>query len=300
MQTQVFENSVQATNSAAIVNSIDASMFDDVQFTTLPSTKANVATLKPLAVFDKAKEVDAIVAAADILKNEHENYEKQFVEGGRKALYSLLAKIYALAIQINNSDYVDTILKELRTKLTLRGVRTQKNSNAVTMLVKWVVGVNRQTAHNYSNALQAAFKDNVSAQELSEYFTKRGGLQAAKTEGARKNKNEKNEMSKELERYISNVDKNSSLYENTSIKWTEKIVGDSGSLMMMILGHSSGGGQMQGLRAFYLSDSAYAKIRKILVDEYFQGKTVEDVARIVDKEQQYQEQIVRAKEGIAQ
>lgn len=283
MQTQIFETSVQATNSTAIVNSIDASMFDDVKFTTLPSTTANVATLKPLAIFDKAKEVEAIVSAADILKNEHDDYERQFVEGGRKALYSLLAKIYALAIQINNSDYVDTILKELRTRLTLRSVRTQKNSNAVTMLVKWVVGVNRQTAHNYSNALQAAFNDNVSAQELSEYFVKRGGLHAAKTEGLKKNNDTRNKLSKELDRYITNADKNHGAYKNTKITWTEHIFGEEITDMMMILGHSNGGG-MNGLRAFYLSSTAYEKICNILVDEYFKGLTVDAMSSAIDKE----------------
>lgn len=284
METSVFNTTSTASSSASIVNSIDASQLDKIAFTTLPSTRGNAAALRPLAVFDKEKEVNAIVAAADALKIEHEAYENQYVEGGRKALYSLLAKIYALAIQVNNSDYVDSILKALRNKLTYRNVRVQKNTNAVTVLVKWVVGVNRQTAHNYSKALQTAFNDNISAEEFSDYFTKRGGLQAAKAKGAKKTEDVKKLISQQVERYIENADKNHELYENTKIKWTEIVLGDRGAEMMMILGHSNGGGSMNGLRAFYLSDNSYKKICRIIGDEIFNAKTVDAVALAVDKE----------------
>jgi hypothetical protein len=283
-QSSMFPSVTHKVNSMS-VNSIDAQAKDKISFTQLPSNKIDAATMKPSALFEKDKVIESIVNAADALKIEHDNYEKQFVEGGRMALYAVLSKIYALAIQINFSDYCDQILKELRNQLSLnKKIKVQKNSHAITMLVRWVVGANRQTAHNYSKALQAAFSDDIAAENLSEYFVKRGGLQSIKSEVQKKNNEAKDAMVSEFDRFLSNADKYNKNYSDTKIDWTEEVYGDKSSTKMMILGESWGGGKMQGYRAFTVSAEAYKKICKILADEVFKDQSIEAVSKFIDAE----------------
>lgn len=275
------------------VNTFDVSAKDKISFAQLPSNKIDAATLKPMAVFEKNKEILAIVNAAEAITIEHDNYQTQFVEGGRKALYEVLSKIYALALQVNISDYRDSILKELRNQLSLKKkIKTQKNSNSITMLVRWVVGANRQTAHNYSKALLAAFNENIAANDLSKYFIKRGGLQSVKSETQKKNSEIKNSVNSEFERFVSNADKNHKKYSNTRIEWTEEVYGDKSSTRMMILGESSGGGKMQGYRAFTVSADTYKKICKILADEVFKNQSIEAVSKFIDAESENIKQLV--------
>lgn len=276
--------SIAFNANIASVNNFDTIVKDKISFTKLPSTKAEVATLKPLAVFDKAKEVEAIVVAADALAVEHNNYEQQYVEGGRKALYAVLAKIYALALQVNISDYSDSILKELRNKLSLRGVRMQKNSNAIALIARLVVGVNRQTAHNYSVALQAAFNDNIAAADLSDYLTKRGGMQAAKSVVKKQIATENDKKYEEFKLFMRNADVHHAAYKNTHIEWKNKVFGLEYSDNMIIMGISEGGGKMQGYRAFYISNEAQAKINRIISDEWFKNVSAEEVAKGIEKE----------------
>lgn len=280
------------------VNTFDAELKDKISFTQLPSNKIDAATLQPMAVFEKDKEIAAIVNAAEAITTEHDNYQTQFVEGGRKALYEVLSKIYALALQINISDYRDSILKELRNQLSLKKkIKTQKNSNAITMLVRWVVGANRQTAHNYSKALQAAFNDNITAQNISAYFTDRGGLQSVKSDGQKKVNEAKVAISNEFERFVQNVDKNFKGYSNTKVEWTEEIYGEATTTEMMILGAWGGGSNFTGYRAFHLSKDAYHKICNILASEVFKNQSIEVVSEFIDNESKSHYEIARSKEN---
>lgn len=284
--------------TSTTVNNFDAAVKNQISFTQLPSNNIDAATLKPMAIFDKDKEIAAIVNAAESITIEHDNYQTQFVEGGRKALYEVLSKIYALAIQINISDYRDSILKELRNQLSLKkNIKTQKNSNALTMLVRWVVGANRQTAHNYSKALQAAFNDNITAANLSAYFTDRGGLQSVKSEGQKKVNEAKEAINNEFEHFVKNVDRNMKGYSNTKIEWTEEIYGDDTTGEMMILGHWSGSSMFTGYRAFHLSKDAYHKICKILAAEVFKNQSIETVSQFIDDESKLHYEIAQTKQN---
>ena len=280
------------------VNTFDVSPKDKISFAQLPSNKIDAATLQPMAVFEKDKEISAIVNAAEAITTEHDNYQTQFVEGGRKALYEVLSKIYALALQVNISDYRDSILKELRNQLSLKKkIKTQKNSNAITMLVRWVVGANRQTAHNYSKALQAAFNDNITAANISAYFTERGGLQSVKSEGQKKTNEAKDAINSEFERFVQNVDSGYKGYSNTKIEWTEEIYGEGTTGEMMILGHWSGSSMFTGYRAFHLSKDAYHKICKILAAEVFKNQSIEAVSEFIDAESKLHYEIAKTKQN---
>ena len=251
----------------------------------LSSVKKDAAKLKPNDLIEKEQEIAAIVQAVKVLENEHASYVDEFVTRGNQALYAVLSKIYALAVQINHSDNKDSILKNLRNVMSLqKKIKTQKISTALTMIVRWVVGGSRQLAHTYSKALDAAYKDNIAAEELAAYFTKQGGLNNA----SKRNGEQKTVVStvreSEFSQFMRTADTCSKGFQNTKIKWTEEVFMDNTSGHAMILGHNSGGGDIHGYRAFNLSNDAFKKISKILADEMFKTKREDEISEWVKQE----------------
>jgi hypothetical protein len=251
----------------------------------LPSVKQDAAKLKPNAVNEKEQEIAAIVNAAKLLESEHASYVDEFVTRGNQALYAVLTKIYSLAVQINLSDNRDSIIKSLRNVMSLqKKIKTQKNSTALTLLVRWIVGGSRQLAFTYSRALDAAYKDNIAVDELAAYFTKLGGLNKVCKQD---NKNEvvkNDEKLTHFNRFVKNADVHSRGYQNTKIVWTEEVYGAVTSDFSIVVAHNNGGGHFHGLRAFNVSNDAYKKICKILSDEEFKNKKTEEVEAWVKEE----------------
>jgi len=64
----------------------------------------------------------------------------------------------------------------MRDDLKDRDIKTQSNTPAMTILIKYVVGADRQTAANYSRVLTIAMQDKVPVEELAEYISRRGGI----------------------------------------------------------------------------------------------------------------------------
>jgi hypothetical protein len=251
----------------------------------LSSVKKDAAKLKPNDLIEKEQEIASIVQAVKVLENEHASYVDEFVTRGNQALYAVLSKIYALAVQINHSDNKDSILKSLRNVMSLqKKIKTQKNSTALTMIVRWVVGGSRQLAHTYSKALDAAYKDNIAAEELAVYFTKQGGLNNASKRNGEQKSVVNTVRESEFSQFMRTADTCSKGFQNTKIKWTEEVFMDNTSGHAMILGHNSGGGDIHGYRAFNLSNGVFKKISKILADEMFKAKREDEISAWVKKE----------------
>lgn len=277
------------TNESDIVNNFDTTSsvpsINVESFIQLSSVKKDAAKLKPNDLIEKEQEIALIVQAVKVLESEHASYVDEFVTRGNQALYGVLAKIYALAVQINHSDNKDSILKNLRNVMSLqKKIKTQKNSTALTMIIRWVVGGSRQLAHTYSKALEAAYKDNIAAEELAVYFTKQGGLNNASKRNGEQKENVSTVRTSEFNNFMRTADTCYKGFKNTNIKWTEEIFMNNSSGLTMIIGHNKGNGNIQGYRAFNLSKEAYNKISKILAEEMFKSKREDEISEWVKKE----------------
>ena len=272
---QFANKTVTVTTKDSTVNKFDAtSMSVPESYIQLSSVKQDASKLKPNAVNEKEKEVAAIVQAVNILESEHSLYVDHYITRGNQSLYAVLAKIYVLAVQINHSDNKDSIIKSLKNAMSLqKKIKTQKNSTALTLLVRWVVGGSRQLAHTYSKALSAAYEDNVSADELAAYFIKQGGIKNSTKRNTEQKSDASNLHETNFKSFMRTADTQHQNYQNTKIKWTEEVFGRY-SDHVMILGFNNGGGNIQGYRAFCVSKDAHKKISKILAGDLF--KTMRD------------------------
>jgi hypothetical protein len=238
--------------------------------------------LKPSHIFEKDKEIAGVIDFIKSLEKEHENYKEMFVTRGNQALYALLSKIYALAIQIDMSDNKESILKSIRNAMSLqKNIKTQKNSTALTMIVRWIVGGSRQLAHSYSKALEAAYNDNISTSEIVSYFSD-GGLNKAKKKCGEQRAEKFESCSAAFKQFMYTADSCHDVFENTKISWTEEIFMDNTSGNMIILGVQETYSQIQGYRAFNLSTDAYNKICKIISNELFKNMRDDEISAWVE------------------
>lgn len=125
--------------------------------------------------------VTKLVQKLDDLVVERENYEANELLRSNKRLYELLSSVLALYYEAITSE---TVLKEtivrVRARLSERNIRTQKNSPALTLFVRYTFNTDRQRALNYSRSLLAAVQAKIPSEQFAAFVTERGGVEECK------------------------------------------------------------------------------------------------------------------------
>lgn len=131
------------------------------------------------------KIVKTLIGQADDLAREHEEFNDRYIISGRKALYELLGKIYALAEQLDccndREDQVAILRKVLSEKY---GIRTQENTSDTTVLVRYITQADRKTAHVYSRAIETARLNKIDSYKFAGYVEQAGGVERIRADNA--------------------------------------------------------------------------------------------------------------------
>lgn len=127
----------------------------------------------------------SLIGQAEDLAAQHELFTEQYVIGGRRALYDLLAKIYVLVERfdqtIDKADLIKMVRKNLQEQY---GIKTQDNTSATTVLVRYITRADRKTAHVYSRAIEAAQANSVKTDDFVAYIERSGGIERIRAIGA--------------------------------------------------------------------------------------------------------------------
>ena len=95
-----------------------------------------------------------LLAQAMDLAEAHNEFHTQYVIGGRKALYEMLANIMRFTLEVNTSTEKDALLKSIRHELQNQyNIKTQANSSTTAILVKYITRADRKTTHVYWGAI---------------------------------------------------------------------------------------------------------------------------------------------------
>ena len=106
-------------------------------------------------------------------------YETEFLARGHQALYELLASMYSLALRIESSAHAGLVVEAIRKDLKeAHGLTIQSNSTPMAAVVRYVVRSDKAAASRYTKVLQVAREEDLSATELPDYITRRGGISA--------------------------------------------------------------------------------------------------------------------------
>lgn len=137
-----------------------------------------------------------LIGQADDLAKEHEYFNEHYMVGGRKALYDLLGKIYGLSEQLEASADKDELVKGMRFDLLKQHkIRTQANSSATAVLVRYITRADRKNVHVYARAIEVAKSKGISAQALPNFLQDHGGIEQIRSEAAVKDQLTSNEES---------------------------------------------------------------------------------------------------------
>jgi hypothetical protein len=131
------------------------------------------------------KVVNTLIGQADALAKEHRDFFDGYIVAGRKALYDLLGKIYALSEQLNAAVDREDQINFLKVALASQcGIRTQENTSDTTVLVRYITRADRKTAHVYSRAIEAARANAIASSDFSQYVEKAGGIERIRSDAA--------------------------------------------------------------------------------------------------------------------
>lgn len=126
-----------------------------------------------------------LIGQADDLALEHEEFNDRYIVSGRKALYELLGKIYALAEQLEGSFDREGQVTILRKVLSDKyRIRTQENTSDTTVLVRYITQADRKTAHVYSRAIETARLNKVDSSAFAGYVERAGGVERIRADNA--------------------------------------------------------------------------------------------------------------------
>lgn len=122
----------------------------------------------------------------DSLVSRRKEWETTDYKKANETLYLLLADcldVYLTRFPLKQESLTGN-QKTLRTELTARlkeaGIKVQRNSQTLTMLVRFVFGSDRKRAHGYTYVLKAAISMQVSPQDLPRFIADQGGVEEIK------------------------------------------------------------------------------------------------------------------------
>ena len=120
----------------------------------------------------------SLIAEADEVAKEHVNYHEQYVVSANEVLYKLLASMLQVCLDVEASGETARIVKEMRSKLKSDyGIKTQANSRASSIVVRYIVRSSRRTAHVYGRVIEVAMSNNITAEQLPDFIRDRGGIE---------------------------------------------------------------------------------------------------------------------------
>ena len=150
-----------------------------------------------------ATKVTTIINEANELFAQREKFENTVLARTNKKLYEILASVYSLYLKAEVDNCMKETIKAMTDELSSRDVRIQKNTQKMTVFVRFVFNSDRKRAHNYTQTLLSAIDNSVMPEDLADFITDNAGVEEIKR--SRKVNPEQTEKKKALEASISEV-----------------------------------------------------------------------------------------------
>lgn len=134
--------------------------------------------------FKNLKTTKTLIGRADDLAKEHENFNDQYIVGGRRALYGLLAKMLDLVNAFEKAVDREYLLKLIQDELQNKyGIKTNGQTSITALLVRYVTRADRKKVHIYSRAIETARNNQINSAEFIDFIESQGGLEAIRANG---------------------------------------------------------------------------------------------------------------------
>jgi hypothetical protein len=125
----------------------------------------------------------ATVQSLDALAQRRQEWEATAFAKANEGLYAILAECQEIYEEkfLNAGESDQKALRaDLQARLQAAGVKVQRNTTTLTMVVRFVFGSDRKRAHGYTYVIKAAISHHVSPRELPEWIKVSGGIEEIK------------------------------------------------------------------------------------------------------------------------
>lgn len=137
----------------------------------------------------------SLFCRADDLAEEHEQFNTNYIVGGRLALYELLGKMFDLYKVLEASPDKKVLIGEMKHRLVHdHRIRVQANSSDAGILVRYITRAERKTAHIYSRVIEQALINQIPSEHFVEYIEQCGGIEQIRLSGVDQAKAVENEQ----------------------------------------------------------------------------------------------------------
>lgn len=122
-----------------------------------------------------------IIAKANYLVKQREDFEQKEFARSNQRLYQILAEVLDMYLEASKSkELLKNSVILLKSALSADNVRVQTNTLALTLFVRYVFRTDRQRSMNYSRTLQAALQQGITAKQLPQFIEDCGGVEQCK------------------------------------------------------------------------------------------------------------------------
>ena len=127
-----------------------------------------------------AANADRVMKKVDELCAVREKYETETLARSNKELYEILGNVYnVFKAACDDKCLVETVAR-MKAALANRNVKTQSNSPALTVFVRYIFNSDRKRAYNYTRTLMAFIKDRKGEETISQFIERNNGVEECK------------------------------------------------------------------------------------------------------------------------
>ncbi len=125
--------------------------------------------------------IAAIIAQANSLAAQHEQYVGEFVTRARPELYKILAEIYGVLLTVKASPHSSKILSQMRDDIKAKAFNNGKKANvpkksATSIVVRYITNAESKTVSVYKRVFDTAIAKGIDAAGLAAFITATGGI----------------------------------------------------------------------------------------------------------------------------
>lgn len=134
-------------------------------------------SLTPVMAPAMVEQIDAMLAKGNSFRSLNDKYVERFIVQGNEELYELLGGVYGFMLTVNESPYRDHIMMRMREWLSQeKGIVLHEATPIESVVVRYIMPADRQTAFNYARVMKVAFLEKIAAKDLAGYIKGRGGI----------------------------------------------------------------------------------------------------------------------------
>jgi len=140
-------------------------------------SKSAAESITPEMVEAKDTAIELALNECLKLTSEHNKFY-DLISAAHDTLYVSLADMYAFSLRVQLSEYKQHIMTAMISNLLDQGIKIQKNTSDLMIIIKTIIGSDRRRASEYCRVLEVAMRENLAPKDLPGYIKLRGGVSA--------------------------------------------------------------------------------------------------------------------------